>query len=62
MLLVVLEGINKITNNNNKFNTSIYVLCRLVVSFFTTVANYEYGFYWYLYLDGSIHFEVNNKQ
>eukprot|EP00026_Physarum_polycephalum_P002679 Phypoly_transcript_02687.p1 GENE.Phypoly_transcript_02687~~Phypoly_transcript_02687.p1 ORF type:complete len:689 (+),score=104.40 Phypoly_transcript_02687:605-2671(+) len=31
---------------------------RLVVSFFTTVANYEYGFYWYMYLDGSMHFEV----
>ncbi|HEY3979103.1 MAG TPA: histamine oxidase, partial [Streptosporangiaceae bacterium] len=25
---------------------------RLVVSFFTTVGNYDYGFYWYFYLDG----------
>ena len=25
---------------------------RLVVSFIVTVGNYEYGFYWYLYLDG----------
>ena len=25
---------------------------RLVISFFTTVGNYDYGFYWYLYLDG----------
>lgn len=31
---------------------------RLVVSFFTTVGNYDYGFYWYLYLDGSIEFEA----
>lgn len=30
---------------------------RLVVSWFATVANYEYGFYWYLYQDGSIQFE-----
>lgn len=30
---------------------------RLVVSFFATVGNYDYGFYWYLYLDGSIEFE-----
>ncbi|MGP4019577.1 primary-amine oxidase [Saccharopolyspora sp. 5N708] len=27
---------------------------RLVVSFFVTVGNYDYGFYWYLYLDGTI--------
>jgi primary-amine oxidase len=31
---------------------------RLVVSFFVTVGNYDYGFYWYFYLDGSIEFEV----
>ncbi|MFI9383360.1 primary-amine oxidase [Kutzneria sp. NPDC052558] len=31
---------------------------RLVVSFFTTVGNYDYGFYWHLYLDGVIGFEV----
>ncbi len=31
---------------------------RLVVSFIATVGNYEYGFYWYFYLDGSIEFEV----
>jgi primary-amine oxidase len=31
---------------------------RLVVSFFTTVGNYDYGFYWYLYHDGRIGFEV----
>jgi primary-amine oxidase len=31
---------------------------RMVVSFFTTIGNYDYGFYWYLYLDGTIGFEV----
>ncbi|MEU4291992.1 primary-amine oxidase [Kribbella sp. NPDC026596] len=31
---------------------------RLVISFFTTVGNYDYGYYWYLYLDGTIEFEV----
>ena len=31
---------------------------RLVISFIVTVGNYEYGFYWYLYQDGSIEFEV----
>jgi primary-amine oxidase len=31
---------------------------RLVVSFIATVANYEYGFYWNLYQDGSIRLEV----
>jgi len=31
---------------------------RLVISVFTTVGNYDYGFYWYLYLDGTIEFEA----
>jgi primary-amine oxidase len=31
---------------------------RLVISMIATVGNYEYGYYWYLYLDGSIQFEV----
>ena len=31
---------------------------RLVISFFVTVGNYDYGFYWYLYLDGTIGCEV----
>jgi primary-amine oxidase len=31
---------------------------RLVVSFFATVGNYEYGFYWYFYQDGTIELEV----
>lgn len=31
---------------------------RLVISSFTTVGNYDYGFYWYLYLDGTIELEA----
>jgi primary-amine oxidase len=31
---------------------------RLVLSFISTVGNYDYGFYWYLYLDGNIQLEV----
>ncbi len=30
---------------------------RLVISFIATVANYEYGFFWYFYQDGTIEFE-----
>ena len=31
---------------------------RLVVSSIATVGNYEYGFFWYFYLDGNIQLEV----
>jgi primary-amine oxidase len=31
---------------------------RLVISFIATVGNYEYGFFWYLYQDGTIQFEI----
>lgn len=31
---------------------------RLVVSFITTVDNYEYGFFWYFYQDGTIQYEI----
>lgn len=31
---------------------------RLVISYFATVGNYDYGFFWYLYLDGTIQLEV----
>jgi primary-amine oxidase len=31
---------------------------RLVISFIANVGNYEYGFYWYLYLDGTIELDV----
>ncbi|MGH8012813.1 MAG: primary-amine oxidase, partial [Candidatus Binataceae bacterium] len=31
---------------------------RLVISFFATVGNYDYGFFWYLYQSGEIQLEV----
>lgn len=31
---------------------------RLVVSSISTVANYEYGFFWYFYQDGNIEFQI----
>jgi len=31
---------------------------RLVISFIATVGNYEYGYFWYLYQDGTIQFEI----
>jgi primary-amine oxidase len=31
---------------------------RLVLSFIATVGNYEYGFFWYFYQDGTIQFEI----
>ncbi len=31
---------------------------RLVFSYFSTVGNYDYGFYWYFYLDGTIECEI----
>jgi len=31
---------------------------RLVVSFISTVDNYEYGFFWYFYQDGTIQYEI----
>jgi primary-amine oxidase len=31
---------------------------RLVISSICTISNYDYGFYWYLYQDGGIEFEV----
>lgn len=31
---------------------------RLVVSSISTIGNYEYGFFWYFYLDGTIQFEA----
>jgi primary-amine oxidase len=31
---------------------------RLVISFIATVGNYEYGFFWYFYQDGTIQYEI----
>ena len=45
-------------HNGHSRNTEVRRSRRLVVSTFHTVGNYEYGFYWYLYLDGTIQMEV----
>src|SRR3974390_2330949 len=42
----------------NTGHTEVRRSRRLVVSFIATVGNYEYGFYWYFYLDGTIQLEV----
>ncbi|RXK48600.1 primary-amine oxidase [Halorientalis pallida] len=41
-----------------KGHTEIRRRRRLVISFIATVYNYDYGFYWYFYPDGSIEGEV----
>ncbi|WP_228518906.1 primary-amine oxidase [Methylophilus sp. 13] len=44
-----------------EFRSGVYEIRRsrrLVISFFCTVANYDYGFYWYLYQDGTIQLEA----
>ncbi len=33
---------------------------RLVISYIATVGNYDYGFYWYFYQDGTISFEAKS--
>lgn len=45
-------------HNGHAKSTEVRRSRRLVVSTFHTVGNYEYGFYWYLYLDGTIQMEV----
>jgi primary-amine oxidase len=40
------------------FTTEVRRSRRLVVSSIHTVGNYEYGFFWYFYLDGTIQMEV----
>ncbi len=44
-----------------EFRTETYEVRRsrrLVISFFATVGNYDYGFFWYLYQDGTIQLEA----
>jgi len=44
-----------------EFRTGVFEVRRsrrLVISFFATVGNYDYGFYWYLYQDGTIQLEA----
>jgi primary-amine oxidase len=45
-------------NDMNTGHVEVRRSRRLVVSFISTVGNYEYGFYWYFYLDGTIQLEV----
>lgn len=46
-------------HTSNYTNSSVVRRKRkLVVSFFVTVGNYDYGFYWYFSVDGSISLEV----
>jgi primary-amine oxidase len=42
----------------HSFRTEVRRQRRLVISAIYTVGNYEYGFYWYFYLDGSMQLEV----
>lgn len=39
-------------------NTEVRRSRRLVISSFFTIGNYDYGIFWYLYLDGTIEFEA----
>ena len=46
---------------HNEFRVGMHEMRRsrrLVISFFATVGNYDYGFYWYLYQDGTIQLEA----
>jgi primary-amine oxidase len=45
-------------NDMNTGRTEVRRSRRLVVSSIATVGNYEYGFYWYFYMDGSLQLEV----
>jgi primary-amine oxidase len=45
-------------NDMNTGHTEVRRSRRLVVSSISTVGNYEYGFFWYFYLDGTIQLEV----
>jgi len=44
--------------DGHTFTTEVRRSRRLVVSSIHTVGNYEYGFYWYFYLDGTLQLEV----
>jgi primary-amine oxidase len=45
-------------NENGSTRAEVRRARRLVLSSISTVGNYEYGFYWYLYQDGTIQYEV----
>ncbi len=54
------EDFGTLWKHTNTFTNEVEVRRsrRLVVSSFYTVANYDYGMYWYLYQDGRIEFEM----
>jgi primary-amine oxidase len=45
-------------HDDNTGRTDVARSRRLVISCIATVGNYEYGFFWYLYQDGTIQFEA----
>lgn len=52
------DGILWKHTEERKPHTEVRRRRRLVISFIATVYNYDYGFYWYFYPDGSIEAEV----
>lgn len=52
------DGILWKHTDERKPHTEVRRRRRLVISFIATVYNYDYGFYWYFYPDGSIEAEV----
>ncbi|TJZ43519.1 primary-amine oxidase [Streptomyces piniterrae] len=50
----------KHTNMFDDFSAESRRSRRLVISYIATLGNYDYGFYWYLYQDGTIEFEVKS--
>ena len=48
----------KHTDRRHPNNPEVRRSRRLVISSVSTVENYEYGFFWYLYQDGNIQFEI----
>src|SRR6266702_6573945 len=59
--LVLDEGESGIGWKHTDFRTGyaeVRRMRRMVISSIVTVGNYEYGYYWYLYQDGSIEYQV----
>jgi primary-amine oxidase len=52
------DGIGWKHHNGRTGATEVRRSRRLIISSFVTVANYDYGFYWSLYQDGTIQLEV----
>jgi primary-amine oxidase len=54
------EDWNDLWRHNDRFSgvTHSHRNRRLAISFWATLGNYDYGYFWYLYQDGSIEIEV----